>query len=96
MSGYGPQRLGDVLQQLIDRLGMRHGIDAARTIETWAALAGPQINGVTRRAWIEGRTLVVQITSATWRQELHMNRSHWRRRLNSELGADLVEEIRFR
>lgn len=96
MSGNSPQHLGKVLQNVIDSLGMRRGIDEARTIETWAALAGPDVNAVTRRAWIEGRTLCVQITSAARRHELHMRRSQLKRELNQALGSELIQEIRFR
>ncbi len=96
MSGNSPQHLGKVLKQLIDSMGVRRGIDEARTVETWAALAGPDVNGVTRRAWVEGRTLCVQLSSAARRHQLHMQRSDLRRRLNEALGADLVQEIRFR
>lgn len=92
----GPQRLGDVLQSFIDRMGLRKKIDQVRVVETWAALAGPQINGVTDAAWVKGGTLYVKIRSAAWRHELHLHRQVWRDRLNYELGADLVREILFR
>jgi predicted nucleic acid-binding Zn ribbon protein len=75
---------------------LRTKIDEARVIETWAALAGPQINGVTQSAWMKGSTLYVKIRSAAWRQELHLRRRAWRDRLNAEVGADLVEAIVFR
>lgn len=92
----GPQPLNTVLDTVIDTLGIRREIDGARAIETWAALAGPQINGVTDTAWMRGGRLFVKITSAAWRHELHLNRFAWRDRLNAELGADVVEEIVFR
>lgn len=91
-----PQPLGKVLQSVIDRLGLRRRINEARVIETWAALAGPQINGVTTSVWMKGATLFVKVRSAAWRQELHLRRREWRRRLNDELGEALVEEIVFR
>lgn len=96
MSGNSPQRLGKVLQEVIDTLGVRGGIDKARTIEAWAMLVGPDVNAVTRRVWVEGRILCVQLTSSARRHQLHMQRSELRRKLNSELGEPLVEEIRFR
>ena len=95
-SSRSPQPLGDVLDDLIDRLGIQAQIDKASVIEAWAAVAGPQINGVTKTAWVKGRTLYVKIRSATWRQELHMQRKKWRHRLNEHLGEELVEEIVFR
>ncbi len=96
MADNSPQRLGKVLQEVIDSMGARHGIDRARTIEAWAALAGPEVNAVTRRAWVEGRILCVQIKSAARRHQLHMQRSDLRKQLNQALGATLIDEIRFR
>lgn len=92
----GPQSLGEVLQSVIDRLGLRQRINEARVVETWAALVGPQINGVTSSVWMKDATLFVKIRSATWRQELHLRRREWRRRLNEELGEELVEDVVFR
>ena len=91
-----PKPLGDVLQALIDRMGLRHKLDAARIVEAWATVAGVQVNGVTESAWVKGHTLYVRISSAAWRQELHLRRQAWRRLLNEHLGEDLVQEIVFR
>lgn len=91
-----PQSLGTVIQSVIDRLGLRQHINEARIIETWATLAGPQVNGVTSSVWLKGETLFVKIRSAAWRQELHLRRRDWRQRLNDELGEELVKEIVFR
>jgi predicted nucleic acid-binding Zn ribbon protein len=91
-----PRPLGEVLDEVIDQLGLQDKIDEARVVETWAAIAGTDINSVTQSVWMKGSTLYVKITSAGWRQELHMNRRKWRERLNGELGADLVDEIVFR
>jgi predicted nucleic acid-binding Zn ribbon protein len=91
-----PQALGNVLQQLIDRLGYRERIDAVRAVETWAEMAGPRINGVTDRVWVHERKLIVQVRSATWRQQLHLQRSAWCERLNTELGGRVIDEVVFR
>ncbi len=91
-----PKALGTVLDAVIDTLGIRSELDGARTVETWAALAGPRINSVTETAWVRGGRLFVKVTSAAWRHELHLNRRAWRDRLNAELGAELVDEIVFR
>jgi predicted nucleic acid-binding Zn ribbon protein len=91
-----PRPLGEVLKEVIDQLDVQEEIDEARVVETWAALAGDEINGVTDSVWMDGSTLYVKITSAAWRQELHMNRRKWRERLNGELDTNPVEEIVFR
>jgi predicted nucleic acid-binding Zn ribbon protein len=91
-----PRSLGEVLKEVIDQLDVQAEIDEARAVETWASLAGAEINGVTESVWMDGSTLYVKITSAAWRQELHMNRRKWRERLNGELDTNPVEEIVFR
>ncbi|PSQ77689.1 MAG: DUF721 domain-containing protein [Bacteroidetes bacterium QH_7_62_13] len=91
-----PRPLGEVLKEVIDRLDVQKEIDEARVVETWAALAGAEINGVTDSVWMDGSTLYVKIASAAWRQELHMNRRKWRERLNGELATNPVDEIVFR
>lgn len=91
-----PQRVGKVLEALYDQLGIRAKISEAEIIETWAALAGPRVNAVTDSAWLQGNKLFVKVNSAAWRQQLHLNRSTWKDRLNQELGKDLVTEILFR
>lgn len=91
-----PRPLGEVLKEVINQLDVQEEIDEARVVETWASLAGKDINGVTESVWMDGSTLYVKITSAAWRQELHMNRRKWRERLNGELDTNPVEEIVFR
>jgi len=43
----GPRPLGDVIKEVIDQLDVQGKIDEARVVETWATLAGEEINGVT-------------------------------------------------
>ncbi|RMH57659.1 MAG: DUF721 domain-containing protein [Bacteroidetes bacterium] len=91
-----PQALGAVLHGVIDKLGLRRRLEETRAVETWAALAGPQINGVTASVWVKGDTLYVRIISAAWRHQLHLQRRAWRDRLNEELGTPAIREIVFR
>ena len=97
MAAFGntPHRLGDVLQGLIDQMGLRRKMNEARVVEAWAILAGPTINGVTDKAWVRGDKLYVKITSAAWRHELHLRRQAWRARLNQHLEEELVADLIF-
>lgn len=92
----GPQKLGELLEAVVDRLGIRTDLDEADVVEAWAALAGPDVNAATASAWMRGRKLFVKITSPGRRQDLHLDRSRWRDRLNERLGDDRVDEIVFR
>ncbi len=95
-SSDSPRPLGEVLKEVIDQLDVQEEIDEARVVERWATLAGKEINGVTESVWMNGATLYVKITSAAWRQELHMNRRQWRERLNGTFDTNPVDEIVFR
>lgn len=91
-----PRPLKEVIDSVVDHLGIREELGEAEIIETWAAVAGADINGVTDSAWLKGNVLFVKMSSPTWRHHLHMNRSTWKERLNLELGRKAVAEIVFR
>ncbi len=88
--------LGEVLEVLIDRMNIRARLDEAKVVDTWQQLAGPEVCAVMDGAWVRGRKLFVRITSAACRQDMHLDRSRWRDRLNEQLGAARIEEIVFR
>lgn len=96
MSQNSPQRLGNVLADLVDQYGYRDRLDAARAVEAWDALAGPAILGVTQQVWMREGTLFVKVTSSAWRHQLQFQREAWRTRLNDALGREVVREVAFR
>ena len=90
------QSLGDVLRDVISRMGIRRKLDEARMIDAWGEVAGPQVIAVTHSVWVKGRKLFVKVTSSTWRHELNLQRSQWKDRLNRHLEGEFVEEVVFR
>lgn len=88
--------LGDVLEVLIDRMNIRARLEEAKVVDTWQQLAGPEVCAVMDGARVQGRKLFVRITSAARRQEMHLDRSGWRDRLNEQLGDERIDEIVFR
>ena len=91
-----PQPIGNILEQLIDQMGIRSRMDKAQIIESWAILAGDHINAVTRSVWLKNDQLFVQLNSSVWRHELHLHRQQWTERLNEALGKQVIREIVFR
>lgn len=97
MSGSNaPRALGIVLKEVISSLGIESRIARAHIVATWTDIVGERIGREVERAWVKDRKLFVRIKSPVWRQELHQNRASWCRRLNEELGSNLVKEIVFR
>ncbi|NNF57637.1 MAG: DUF721 domain-containing protein [Rhodothermaceae bacterium] len=91
-----PRPLSAILGELIEKLGYREGIDAARAVEAWPELAGPTVANVTESVWMRDGRLFVKVRSAAWRHQLHLQREGWRHRLNDHLGREVVDEIVFR
>lgn len=91
-----PQKLGDVLSELIDRAGLTRGIDEARAIEAWDEVANQPLRAVTEKVWVSNGTMHVKITSSTWRAELHMEKVAWRDKINRHVGKKVIRSIEFR
>jgi len=91
-----PQRVGDVLGGVIRSLGLEARLDEARAVEAWKEAAGDRVGDATSSVWARGDVLYVQLTSAAWRNELHLEREAWRNRVNERIGRALIREIRFR
>ncbi len=91
-----PQSLGSVLKDVISSLGIDSRLADARIVAVWEDIVGERIGREVEKAWVKGDRLIVKIKSAVWRQELHLNRESWRRRLNEELGEDRINHIVFR
>ncbi len=96
MSDHGFKSLGDALGDVINQLGIKRKLDETRTIEAWYQIAGATVNEVTESVWIERKKLLVKVSSSVWRQELHLQRHAWLKRLNEEAGVNIVTEIVFR
>lgn len=91
-----PQSLGSVLKEVISSLGIDSKLNDARVVAAWYEIVGERIGREVEKAWMKGDRLIVRIKSPVWRQELHLNRELWCRRLNEELGEERITDIVFR
>ncbi|MDX1739820.1 MAG: DUF721 domain-containing protein [Rhodothermales bacterium] len=91
-----PQHIGNVLAELVARLGIGQRLLEEKAVEAWAELAGPSIIAVTDSVRMKSGRMIVKITSPTWRYELHLQREEWRDRVNDYVGEEIVREMVFR
>jgi predicted nucleic acid-binding Zn ribbon protein len=91
-----PQHIGNVLAELVARLGIGPRLLEEKAVEAWAELAGPSIIAVTDSVRVKSGRMIVKITSPTWRYELNLQREEWRDRVNEYVGEDIVREMIFR
>lgn len=89
--------LGTGLSRLIGRLDKKTGgaYAQARIGALWQELAGPLVTSHTTGAHLRDGTLVIFVDGPTWATELTAMSETYRRRINSELGKNLVNNIRF-
>ncbi|TDI75193.1 MAG: DUF721 domain-containing protein [Bacteroidetes bacterium] len=94
--GNPPRQLGSVLKDVISSMGLDSRMARGRVLAAWEDIAGDRIGREVQKSWVRDRKLFLRIKSPVWRQELHLNRNSWCRRLNEELEADQIDEIVFR
>jgi len=91
-----PRSLGSVLKEVVSSFGIEDKLYQGQIVATWQEIAGERIGQEVEKTWVRDGKLFVRIKSPVWRQELHLNRDSWCRRLNEELGEDRVKTIIFR
>lgn len=86
----------DVLDSLVQRLGLAKRAASFRVIEMWAGVAGPQIAGRTTAVRVSDGVLHVDVESPVWASELTFMKQDLVDRLNAKAGEECVRDIRFR
>jgi predicted nucleic acid-binding Zn ribbon protein len=91
--GAGPRQVGDVLSNVISRLGLRRDLDDYRIFEAWDRVVGAQIAQQAQPVRLDSRRLVVHVRSAVWLQELSLMRNDLRQRINEWMGREIVTDL---
>ncbi len=90
-----PERVGTVVDALLDRIGIRGRVERAATAASWADSVGPHIARVTRATRVRGRTLFVEVENASWLTELNMMRRSLLEGLNENRESGKIDKIVF-
>lgn len=88
--------VGEVIDQMITRLGIRKRLKQAQIIEEWARIVGDRIAKETRAERVRGGILFVSTSSPVWAQELEFMKPEILRKIRDELGKGVVVDIRFK
>lgn len=90
-----PQPLGDLVRELLRLRGLETPLLQRRLLAAWDKVCGPTIARYTKEKTIRNQTLFVKIDNPSLRQDLSMMRSQLVRRLNDEVGAQIIVDIKF-
>ena len=89
------EQLKKVLKKAINESGFKKAIDQENAVSIWGEVVGKSISAVTKATGVDKGTLIVKTESATWRQELHMQKKEIINKINKKIGSIAIKEIRF-
>lgn len=87
--------LKDVILRFLRENGLETPLNEHRAVMAWPKVAGPAIAKLTGDVTFRNGTLYVKITRPALRQDLSMGRTQLTRKLNAEVGAQVVQNIVF-
>jgi predicted nucleic acid-binding Zn ribbon protein len=95
-SSQGPEKVGGLIQGLMQRLGFAARLEKESAVTMWAEVVGPKIAEETKALKIDGDTLVVKVSRAAWRQQLTFMKPDLLAKLDATLrlrsGSSATEE----
>ena len=89
------QQLKKVLKKAISESGFKKALDQEDAVFIWGEVVGKNISKVTEAKGVDKGTLFIKTESATWRQELHMQKKEIINKINKKIGSIAIKEIRF-
>ena len=89
------EQLKKAIQQAISASGIQKAIQQESAVSIWGDVVGVGISKVTEAISVNKGTLVVKTGSATWRQELFMQKKEIIDKINSFFGYAAVEKLKF-
>ncbi len=87
--------ISDVLSQFLRREGLETPLLQRRLIDSWGKVAGEITEKYTAEKFIRSQTLFVRIVNPALRSDLSMMKSELIRKLNEEVGSQIIWDIRF-
>jgi len=93
--GKGPVRLGDVLEGVLERHGLRDEVKQMGVVEAWPELVGEHVAAATRAKVVMSGALIVEVRTSAWLMELNFMKADFLRRVNEHLPETPLERIVF-
>ena len=87
--------IGELLPEFLRNEGLETPLQQKRLIDSWDAVVGAPFAAYCGEKFIKNQTLYVKLQNPALRADLTMNRSILVRRLNEQVGAQVIADIRF-
>ena len=95
-AGGRPHRVGDVLAAYLNRTGLGDALGRLGALDEWSGAVGPTVSRVTRPVEVRGETLVVEVASSAWLNELSMMLPLILDQVNGVRAGPPIRDVRFR
>jgi predicted nucleic acid-binding Zn ribbon protein len=92
----GPEKLADVLAELIVQRGYARQLTASAYTEAWAAVNDPLLAKASRPGNLRRGILEVAVKNSTVMQELTFRKKQILKKLKQQLPDEVIKDIRFR
>jgi hypothetical protein len=90
----GEERVDSVIRDVLGEPAMRRGIALGRLVRSWERVMGPKLASETAPWALEAGALVVAVSSPAWAAQVRFLAPEVRRKVNQELGGEVVHAIR--
>ena len=87
--------ISDLLNKYLRAEGFEAPLLQKRVIDSWERVVGRTVASYTGEKFIKNQTLFVKIVNPALRQDLSMMRSQIVKRLNAEVGAMVIADLRI-
>lgn len=88
-------RAGGLLNNSLDKLGLRHKILEHQAIAKWREVVGKHIAASTIPEKVRDGVMFVTCKSSVWSSELSFHKNDIIRKLNTAAGRNVITDIRF-
>ena len=89
------EQLKKAIKKAISESGFERAIQQEKAVSVWGNVVGDVVSKVTDAISVDKGVLVVKTKSATWRQELYMQKKDIIDKINKKIGSTAIKEIRF-
>ena len=89
------EQLKKVLKKTIENSGFKNALLQERAVSIWPDIVGKNISKISKATSVDKGVLFVKVESATWKQELYMQKNEIINRINKKIGSKAIKEIRL-
>ena len=87
--------IGDLLNRYLRTEGLEVPLLQKRVLDSWEKVVGRTVASYSGEKFIKNQTMFVKIVNPALRQDLSMMKSQIVKRLNAEVGAMVIVDLRI-